>query len=214
MINILIVDDHEIVGEGTRNLLLSEPDFQVDYVRCSKEVIGLVEENSYDIYLVDLDMPEKNGLDLTNDILKIDENARVLIFTGHDIAVHFNYLIDAGVSGFISKYSSKRQLMRAIWSATEGLATVPIELLSRLRKGKNEAVLDNGKKISLTQIEEGILLMVSKGLKNEEIAEELYMSKRNVERYLTEVFKKLSVSSRSEAIVKVKQVGLLPRVMV
>ena len=85
MINILIVDDHEVVGEGTRDLLLSEPDFHVDYVRCSKEVIRIVEENSYDIYLFDLDMPEKNGLDLTTDILKIDENARVLIFTGHDM---------------------------------------------------------------------------------------------------------------------------------
>lgn len=214
MINILIVDDHQLVGEGTKQILSSEPEFNAKWVVSSQEVKQLVKHEKYDVYVFDLNMPGKNGLQLSTEVLSIDPNAKILIYTGLDITTYFNYLMDIGVSGFISKSYTKQQLIRSIWCAVEGLALIPVELISQLRRLGNEVNLKNGKKISITSSEEGLLFQVAKGLENDDIADNLYMSKRNVERNLTMIFKKLQVSSRGEAIVKGKELGLIPEVII
>ncbi|MDL4838912.1 response regulator transcription factor [Aquibacillus rhizosphaerae] len=214
MIKILIVDDHEVVGEGTKSLLSSVEEFRVDFIVCSKEANELIKKNKYDVYIFDLNMPGKNGVELTDHLLSIDEDAKVIIFTGHDISSHFNHLVEIGVSGFISKECSKKQLIRAIWCAIDGQAVVPVELLYQLRRTENQVKLRNGNSVSLSQTEEAILIRVAKSNSNDEIADELYMSRRNVERHLTKIFKKLQVNSRSEAMIKGKELGLLPEIVV
>ncbi|WP_018933692.1 response regulator transcription factor [Gracilibacillus lacisalsi] len=213
MINILIVDDHQVVGEGTKEMLTSEPQFHVKLALKSDEAVRLAEENRYDIYLLDLNMPDKNGIELTNEILQKDPGASILIFTAHNIATYFNYLVDAGVTGFISKTYSKQQLIRCVWCAIDNLVVIPAELLTQLRKPKNEVLLDSGQTITLDQMEEDILVLVSKGMTNEEIAEKLYMSRRNVERYLTKIFSEMGVKSRAEAILRGKELELIPEVI-
>lgn len=214
MIEILIVDDHEVVGEGTKKLLSTEAEFRVDYMMCSIEASQLIKSKTYDIYIVDLNMANKNGIELTKDIHQVHQDAKVLIFTGHDIILYFNYLIDIGVSGFISKSNSGEQLIRAIWCAMDGQSVIPIDLLTQLRKRDNEIVLDNGKIIHLSQSEEKILLSLIRGLTNDEISEEMFMAKRSVERYLTGIYKKLNVSSRAEAIAKAYELNLIPEVVI
>lgn len=214
MINILIVDDHELVGEGTKNILAGEPEFNLNLIISSEEASQHIHEHHYDLYIFDLNMPERNGFELTQQVLSVDPDAKILIFTGLDVSTYFNYMIESGVSGFISKTDSKRQLIRAVWCAIEGQAVIPIELLAQLRRTNTEIKLSDGVKISLSEKEEKILIQVAKGLTNEEIAENLYMSKRNVERYLTTIFKKMRVSSRGEAIIKGKKLEFIPEIMV
>lgn len=214
MIEILIVDDHEVVGEGTKKLLSMEPEFKVDFMMCSTEAAQLIKNRTYDIYIVDLNMANKNGIELTKDILEVHQEAKILIFTGHDINLYFNYLIDIGVSGFISKSNSGDQLIRAVRCAIDGESVIPIDLLTQLRKRENEIVLDNGKIIHLSQSEEKILLNLIRGLTNDEISEEMFMAKRSIERYLTGIYKKLNVSSRAEAIAKAYELNLIPEVVI
>lgn len=214
MIEILVVDDHEVIGEGTKNLLASEKGFSVDFMKCSTQVAQHIRGKTYNIYIIDLNMPNKNGLELTIEILKVHQDAKVLIFTAHNLFTHFNYLMDSGVSGFISKSSSKKQLIRAVQCAVEEEAVIPFDLLAQLRRTEYETITDCGRKINLSQVEEDILVKVSEGKSNDEIAEELYMSRRNVEHHLTEIYKKLHVKSRAEAIVLARELDFIPVVIV
>ncbi|MFN7249519.1 MAG: response regulator [Anaerobacillus sp.] len=214
MINILVVDDHSIVGEGTKRLLESETDFRVDFFGSSLETIELIKAKNYDVYLLDLHMPEISGIALTKEILNVHRDAKVLIFTGHDIFCYFNYLIQSGVSGVLSKTSSKQQLIRTIRGVIDNQAVIPLELLQQLRRTENKICFEGGNEIKLTQKEEAILLKVAEGGTNEQIAEELFSSKRSVERHLTNIFKKLHVSSRAEVIAKGRNLGLIPDVLI
>lgn len=215
MTRILIVDDHAVVGEGTKAILDEEADFFVDVLTNSEDVTKRLAENEkYDIYILDLHMPGVNGLELTNIILGIQPCAKVMIYTGYDIAAHFNHLIQIGVSGFISKSSSSQQLIRAVRCTIDNQSVIPLELLHQLRRTEYKPVVQNGREIVLTQKEEEILLKVAKGRTNDQIAEELYMSRRSVERYLTGLFKKLNVSSRAETIRKAKEIGLISEILI
>ncbi|NMB18861.1 MAG: response regulator transcription factor [Erysipelothrix sp.] len=214
MINILIVDDHAVVGEGTKNILASEPDFNVNLIVCSEEASQRIREQKYDVYIFDLDMPEINGLDLTKQVLSIDPEAKIIIFSGHEISAHFNQMVNLGVSGFISKTFTKNQLIRAVWCAVDGQAVIPIELLTQLRRITHQVESRSGEIISLSDKEVEILIQASKGLTNEEIGKQVYISKRNVERHLTIIFKKLQVNSRGEAITRGKELGIIPGILV
>ena len=141
-------------------------------------------------------------------------DAKVIILTDSEVSSYINDFIDHGVSGFISKFYSKDQLIRSVWSTIEGQVTIPIALFAQLRLAEYEVELENGKKITLTEKEQEILVEVSKGLSNKETAENLYMSKRNLERNLTTIYKKLLVDSRGEALVKAFELGLIPDVTI
>ena len=92
--------------------------------------------------------------------------------------------------------------------------TIPIDLFTQLRLSEYEVELENGQKVILTEKEQEILVEVSRGLTNEETAENVYMSKRTLERNLTNIYKKLQVASREEALVKVFELGLIPDVII
>lgn len=210
MINILIVDDHQLVGEGTKEILSSEPTYNVEWVDSSREAIDLFKDFKYDVYVFDLDIPDINGFKLSSQVLEIYPDAKILIYTGHDISIYFKYLIDIGVSGFISKTYTRQQLIDSIRYVLDGFALIPVELLSQLRNADSKANLKNGEGISLTELEKGIILQISKGLTNDHISKNLHMSKRNVERILTKLYQRLQVSSRREAVIKSKELGLIP----
>lgn len=213
MINVLIVDDHFAVLDGARSVIDKEEDMKAHIITDPENVIDIINEKHYDIYLVDLYMPKLNGIELTKIILNINQDAIILIYTGFDIVPYFNSLIDAGVSGFISKASTREQLITGIRCALREEAIIPIQLLKQLERVHASASTNKGLKslgnIALTSKEQHIIDGVSRGLTNKKIAEELYMSQRTVEYHLTKVFAKLDVGSRTEALVKVNEYGLL-----
>jgi len=214
MINILVVDKHELVGEGIKNFLSSEPKFNVELMACSEKAYKVISKNKYEVYIFYLKMPKMNGLELAENVLAYEPNAKVIILTDSEITGCFNNFVDLGISGFISKSYSKDQLIRSVWSAIEGQVTIPIDLFTQLRLSEYEVELENGQKVILTEKEQEILVEVSKGLTNEETAENVYMSKRTLERNLTNIYKKLQVASREEALVKAFELGLIPDVII
>lgn len=215
MINVLIVDDHPAVGEGTRAIIEQEDDMKANIVTEIDKFLDIFKENKYEVYLVDLYMPKVNGIELTKMILQDDPDATILIYTGFDLVSHYNLLIEAGVAGFISKTASPEQLITAIRCALREEAVIPLQLLKQLRRidagpSSREGQQNLGE-ITLSSKEQQILDGISRGLTNKAIAIDLSMSQRTVEYNLTKIFSKLRVSSRTEALIKAREFGLVSR---
>lgn len=212
MIEILLVDDHPSVGEGTKMMIEKETDMSVSVVFSGLEALELIKENTYHVMLFDLNMPAISGLELTRRVMAINSDSIVLIYSGYDISAHYNILIESGVAGFISKTSSREQLISAIRCALRGEAVIPVSLLKQLRRNDVRSGAGLSQKIddvSISEKEQEILQEVANGLSNKEIASLLIMSQRTVEYNLTRIFEKLNVRSRSEAIVVAKRLGLI-----
>jgi len=214
MIQILLVDDHPSVGEGTKHLIEKEPDMTVTVVYSGAEALHMMEQRKFDIMLVDLNMPAISGLELTRRVMMIDSDSIVLIYTGFDISPHFNILIESGVSGFISKAATREQLTLSIRSALRGDAIIPLQLLKQLRRSEaiSSKPLDDGERqgeASINEREQLILQEASNGLNNREIANALFLSQRTVEYHMSRIFDKLRVRSRSEAIKEGIRLGLI-----
>jgi two-component system competent response regulator ComA len=208
---ILLVDDHRSVVEGTKMLVESEPDMNVTIETDVYCVPDLVRLHHFDVILFDLYMPKMNGADLAKKVLSYVPDAIILIYSGFEIAPHFNLLMESGISGFISKTSTREQLVQAIRCAARKEAIVPMQLLRQLRR--KDIVLqgetDNEQTI-ISQKEDKLLRELAKGLSNKEISKALLISQRSLEYSLTELFQKLNVNSRVEAIKKAKSLGILP----
>lgn len=214
MIQILLVDDHPSVGEGTKSMIEQEVEMKVTVVTSGVEALELLKSQAYDVLMFDLNMPVINGLELTRRVIAANLDMPILIYTGYDIPSHFNVLVESRVAGFISKTASREQLITAVRCALRGEAVIPISLLHQLRRNDarvsasvNEESLES---ISINEREQAILNEVSKGRGNREIADILLLSQRTVEYNLTGIFVKLNVRSRAEAIAEAKRLGLIP----
>jgi two-component system, NarL family, competent response regulator ComA len=212
LIRVLLVDDHPSVGEGTKHMIEQDPDIQVTIVFSGVEALERIDQSTFDVMLFDLNMPVISGLELTKRVIASDPDAVVLIYTGYDLATHYNMLLDTGVSGFISKAATREQLITAIRCAMRGEAVVPVQLLKQLRRSEVRFQQSDGKvveEVSINEKEQLILREVATGGSNKEIAAKLFMSQRTVEYNLTRIFEKLNVRSRSEAIVEAGRLGLI-----
>ncbi|MCM3116447.1 response regulator transcription factor [Neobacillus sp. MER 74] len=208
---ILLVDDHRSVVEGTKMLIESEPDMNVTIETDVYLVPDLVRLKSFDVILFDLYMPNINGADLARKVLEDVPDAIILIYSGFDIAPHFNLLMESGVSGFVSKTSTREQLVQAIRSAARKEAIIPMQLLKQLRRQEIVVQGDSAnEKTTIGKKEETLLRELAKGHSNKEISKTLLISQRSLEYSLTELFQKLNVNSRVEAIKKAKGLGILP----
>lgn len=208
---ILLVDDHRSVVEGTKMLIEAEKDMNVTIETDVYLVPDLVRLKEFDVILFDLYMPNMNGADLARKVIEDVPDAVILIYSGFEIGPHFNLLMESGVSGFISKTSTREQLVQAIRSAARKEAIIPMQLLKQLRR--KEIVLQGqtpNDKTTISQKEDKLLRELAKGHSNKEISKTLLISQRSLEYSLTELFQKLNVNSRVEAIKKAKSLGILP----
>ncbi|MBS2772127.1 response regulator transcription factor [Anoxybacillus rupiensis] len=209
MIHILVVDDHRLVGEGTKKVLENEPDFHVELVTSGKDVEPIIERYTYDAYLLDWQMPGISGVELGKRILQKQPDAKIVMYTGYDIAPFFHYLIESGITGFVSKTATSEQLITAIRCALRNEAVVPVHLLRRMRLSEVKDRTQEGEPVALSPLEQEILMEVANGLGNKEIAKKCHISQRSIERQLSRIFAKLQVSSRIEAVEKARKLGLI-----
>jgi two-component system, NarL family, competent response regulator ComA len=211
MVSILIVDDHLSIIEGTKMLLEQEPDFNIIVENSSLNAMNLIKLHHYDVMLFDLYMPHLNGLELAKHALGYNPELTILIYTGFDIKPHFNLLVEAGVSGFLSKTSSRDELVAGIRSALKQQVILPLSLVRELRRPGIIQDRSNPKeKVVLTSNEELILSELSKGKSTREIASTLAMSQRSLEYSLTTLYQKFGVRTRVDTIAKAKTLGLIP----
>ncbi|NRS51032.1 response regulator transcription factor [Brevibacillus sp. HB2.2] len=211
MMNLLLVDDHPSVREGTKVMFEEEQDFTVSAVSSGMEALELVKIIDFDVMLFDLHMPVINGLELTKRIMSIKPNPLIIIYTGFEIEPYFNKLVEAGVSGFVSKTSTREQMIEAIRCTVRNETVIPIPLFKQLRRNSVRLCTgeDQLEEVSINEREQQILLEIAKGRSNKELSEILLMSQRNVEYQLTRIFGKLQVRSRAEAISEAIKRGII-----
>jgi two-component system, NarL family, competent response regulator ComA len=214
MIRILLVDDHISVREGTKAILEQELDMQITAVSSGIEALELVKTQLFDVMLFDLNMPLISGLELAKRIMGINSDTIILIYTGYDIYPHFNLLIEAGVSGFVSKTATRKQLINAIRCSLDQESVIPTSLLKQLRRKDIRIISEKNdnhpeEDTSINEKEQEILRQIAKGKSNKDLAEIFLMSQRSIEYNLTRIFSKLNVRSRAEAVIEAKRLSLI-----
>jgi len=193
---------------GTKWMLEQEEDFEVTVASPQDNLVELAAGGAFDVMLFDLVMPGISGMELSRRVLELRPDSTILIYSGFDITPHFRRLIELGIVGFVSKMASRERLVQAVRSALNKEAIVPVALLRALfRDGGGPGLKDGGAR--LTDREIVILREVARGKSNKLIAEQMHMSQRSLEYVLTQVFHKLSVHSRVEAVNKARSLGLL-----
>ncbi len=212
MKRILIIDDHHEVGVGTKELVSQLEEVEVTFLPNSANVLESVADQAYDLILIDLHMPDPNGLVLTKKIKKQTEHPKIVIYTGFDVETHFNVAIEAGADGIVSKSDTSEHLLQVISAAFRGQTIIPTKLLRKIRITETAPKSRSDKQLFLSEREKVILLEIAKGKTNFDIANALFLSQRSVERELSEIYGKLKVSSRKEAVKKAKREKLIPEV--
>lgn len=214
MIKILLIDDHIGVAQGTKAILEKSNKMGVTILSCCKEVLNHLKHYEYDLLLLDLYMPELNGMELSKMLLRESPDQKIIIYTGFDISAHFNLLVEVGVSGFISKSSTEEHMIKVIESVIEGDTIIPTHLFKQLRRTEAntfniDKLEDRIRDITLNEREQDILAGVAEGMTNRELSAKLLISQRAVEYILTGVYNKLGVKSRTEALIKANRYSLI-----
>ncbi len=195
-IRILIADDHPIVRNGLLALLATQPDFEVvGEASNGKEVLELANSASPEIILMDLQMPEMDGLSATKEILAINPAVKIIILTTYETNADILPTIEAGAIGYLLKDTVPESLFNAIRGAARGemtLAPSVAQKLSRRLSGVSKQDL------SLREIE--VLELAATGDTNKEIADKLHITETTVKSHFVHIFNKLGVSDRTAAV--------------
>lgn len=199
--NILLVDDHQTFLAGTA-LILEKHGFTVTTAASGPQAIEKVRTGeSYDLFIFDLKLPGMNGFELTKNVLELKPDAIIVILTGEDVSDHYDELIEAGVCGIIEKSLGELEFISSLILASKGLVTLPLALARKLRtKGTDSSSQAHSR--TLTDKETSVLKLIAKGCKNKDIADQLFMSQRNVEYVISHLFEKLQADSRQDAVMK------------
>jgi len=214
-IRVILVDDHKVVREGLRLLIQSQPGFKVvgDAVN-SKEALLVAAREQPDVILLDLDLGSESGIDIISQLLATATRAHVLALTGlRDPEVHRQAILH-GAMGVVQKEKASQVLLKAIekvhagevWYDRSKLGSVLADFSRGPEAKETEAPVVNGP--ILTQRESEIVALVSQGLKNQQIADRLFISHVTVRHHLTSIFAKVGVSSRLELIIYAYNQGL------
>jgi len=210
-LTVLIADDHPLVREALHRALDVEEDMKVvAEASDGEEAVKLASELKPDVVVMDIVMPKVNGIEATRKIKEIAPDTAILILTAYDDEEYVLGLLDAGAAGYLLKSARGRDLVGAIRAIRAGESVLHPNIIARLLKRATvTAVKENKTQGLLSERESEVLRLVALGMSNKEVAEELFLSQRTVKAHLTNVFNKLNVASRSEAIVKGLQWGLV-----
>ena len=205
---ILLVDDHEMVRLGLKSYLDLQAD--VDVVAESADGRAGVEkalELRPDVIVMDIVMPEMNGIEATLAILKEWSEAQILILTSYLDNEKIYPVLDAGAKGYMLKTSSADEILQAIRKVAKGEIAIETEVSKKVQYHRNHIELHE----DLTARERDILGLLAKGYENQRIADELFISLKTVKTHVSNILSKLEVGDRTQAVVYAFQHHLVPQ---
>jgi DNA-binding NarL/FixJ family response regulator len=201
---ILVADDHAIVREGYCKVLEQEADFEVVAEAADgEEAISLTKELEPDIVLLDIRMPNINGIEATKQIKEACPNVTVIILSAYDDDQFVFSALEVGAAAYLLKSSRGREIVASIRAVCRGESvlhpSITRKVIERSISAANKPV-QKERVGRLSEREKEVLTLATKGLSNKDIAKELSITIRTVQAHFTSVFNKLSVNSRSEAL--------------
>ena len=202
-IKLVIADDHSMIREGLKQLLELEGQFKViaeasDGVEC----LEILSKEAPDVLLLDINMPNKNGLDVLKELNQLgNRKVKVLVLTVHNEVEYLITAVELGVDGYVLKDSESSELKKAIMTILNGETYIQPDLIPMLNAKMISMENDYDKIDSLTKRELDVLKNLAIGMYNKEIATNLEISERTVKNHVSNIFKKIGVSDRTQAAV-------------
>ena len=202
-IEIIIADDHMMIREGLKQLLELDGTMKViAEANDGEECLNLLNKKIHpDILLLDINMPKKNGIEVLEYIKQNKIPVKVLILTVHNEVEYLLKAVDIGIDGYLLKDSSYDELKEAIDVVISGNTYIQPSLLPALNESMEDYALDKEKIECLTKRELDVLRLISEGCSNKKISDELTISERTVKNHISNIFKKIDVSDRTQAAV-------------
>lgn len=202
IIKVLIADDHNLMREGIKQLLELDGSIKVvaeagDGFECLEKV----KEYNPDVLLLDINMPKKNGLEVLKTLKEDKVNVKVLMLTLHNEVEYLVKAVDHGVDGYIMKDSESAELKKAIFMIISGKTYIQPSLIPELNFYLANRDVEKDKINFLTKRELEVLIQVANGMSNKEISLNLGISERTVKNHISNIFKKIDVSDRTQAAV-------------
>jgi len=206
-IRLLIVDDHPVVRDGLRGIFESDPQFEVaGEAGNGAEAVTRARSLQPDVVLMDLRMPDVDGVTAIKRLAELGVDTRVLVLTTYDTDTDVVPAIEAGATGYLLKDAPRSELLRAVRAAARGEAvlspSVATRLLGQVRAPAHEP---------LSSRELDVLALVARGTSNRDAAARLFISEATVKTHLLHIYAKLGVNDRAAAVAVGFERGLLPR---
>lgn len=210
VLTILIADDHPVFRKGLRALLASMPEVElVGEATSGEETIHLAEQLQPDVILMDLHMPGGGGLEAIRQIVQTSPHIRILVVTMFQDEDSVFAALQAGARGYVLKDMEDEDISRAILSVGNGEAIFSQAIAERIMKYFSiHPAIPAGLFPELTNSERSVLTLMAKGMNNEAIARQLSFTTKTVRNYVSNIFSKLQVADRAQAIVKAREAGL------
>lgn len=201
-IKVIIADDHVLMREGIKQLLEFDGDIEViAEANDGEECLEILKNSKPDVLLLDINMPNKNGIEVLEELKKKKYSFKVLILTVHNEVEYLVKAVDIGVDGYILKDSGSSELKKAIQSLLDGESYIQPSLIPILNSRLISRDDEKEKINRLTKRETEVLILVAKGMFNKEIAVSLDISERTVKNHISNIFKKIEVADRTQAAV-------------
>ncbi len=213
IITIVLADDHPLLRQALRNVLEKESDFHIiAEVSDGEEAVRLATELVPNVVIMDISMPKINGLEATRQIKAKCPGIAILVLTVHDDSEHILGILEAGAAGYLAKSVFGEQVINAVRGVVAGETVLSRSVSQQvikhaLRHITKPIALDAGEKITRRELE--ILRLAAIGMSNKDMSQRLELSERTVKGYLAEVFSKLNVGSRTEAVITALRAGIL-----
>lgn len=197
-IKVILVDDHEMVRLGLKGFLNLQPDIEViGEAENGRAGVEMALERRPDVVVMDLVMPELDGVEATLQVLKDWPEAKILVLTSYLDNEKIYPVIEAGAKGYMLKTSNAAEILNAIKKVAKGQLAIETEVNQKLKDYRDEPHLHD----ELTARERDILALLAKGYDNQTIADELFISLKTVKTHVSNILSKLDVTDRTQAVV-------------
>jgi len=212
-ITVLLVDDHKLVRQGVRAFLEAHDEFLVvAEAESGAEAVQLAEEHIPDVVLMDLIMPEMDGVEVTRQVKNTSPRTQIVVLTSYHEDEHIFPALEAGATSYILKDIDMEELAEAIRRSARGEVTLHPRVAARILQELHGTKRDEINPFTeLTKREMEVLKLIAKGLSNAEIAEHLVISDHTVKGHVSNIFSKLHIADRTQAAVYAWQKGVVRR---
>ena len=210
LIRVLLADDHIVVRAGIRAFLEQSGDIQVvAEASGGKEAAALLEQTAVDVAVLDIQMPNMSGIEVTRRVRAERKAVGILILTAYDDAPYIQAVLQAGANGYVLKTATPQEIVQGVRDVFQGKSVIDAALAQKLFN-RLSAAPDSAPVEALTERELQILSLTGKGFTNKAIGAQLGISDRTVQNHLANIFQKLNAESRTEAVMRAVSLGLIP----